>query len=354
MTFDGFDDLGAPGSYKTEMAILSNGNVSIGTATPGEKLNVEGNISFNGSNAIRIIKGQTDKYLQILSAWGYSGGSGIELHTDLDYGKGRISFVAGGNSSTDNAYEFMQYNGGANSGNMVILKDGRVLIGLGGYDAGVPMQKLTVDGDIALTRRNNPDGYRSILGTSDNYGLNLLAGIDGSNTGIRLFSKNNTSDSSHRGQIQFSSSVSTSGNDAYAFLNNGAAGYEALMLIKQDGKVTIGKDIVGKTPDGYNLYVSKGILTEKLKVANSGDAPNWYDFVFESDYDLMPLDKVEAYVKTNKHLPEIPSASEVAKDGIDVMEMDGKLLQKIEELTLYVIQQQKEIDLLKKQLKPNR
>jgi hypothetical protein len=58
----------------------------------------------------------------------------------------------------------------------------------------------------------------------------------------------------------------------------------------------------------------------------------------------MPLSKVESYVKTNKHLPEIPSANEVAKDGIDVAAMDAKLLQKIEELTLYVIQQQKQID----------
>lgn len=104
------------------------------------------------------------------------------------------------------------------------------------------------------------------------------------------------------------------------------------------------------TPAGYSLYVAQGILAEKLKVANSTDALNWSDFVFNKEYKLMPLNNLEEYLKLNKHLPEIPSAADVAKDGIDVAGMDAKLLQKIEELTLYVIQQQKEIDDLKKQM----
>lgn len=121
------------------------------------------------------------------------------------------------------------------------------------------------------------------------------------------------------------------------------------MIVRNDGKVVIGTSV--GTPGSYRLYVQDGILTEKLKVANHTDAANWSDFVFDADYELMPLAKVESFVKKNKHLPEIPSASEVANDGIDVMEMDAKLLQKIEELTLYVIQQQKEIENLKKQIK---
>jgi len=104
------------------------------------------------------------------------------------------------------------------------------------------------------------------------------------------------------------------------------------------------------TPSGYSLYVANGILTEKVNVALSTSG-NWSDFVFNKDYSLMPLSKLESYVNANKHLPEVPSASEVAKDGIDVATMDAKLLQKIEELTLYVIDQQKQIDELKQGLK---
>jgi trimeric autotransporter adhesin len=104
------------------------------------------------------------------------------------------------------------------------------------------------------------------------------------------------------------------------------------------------------TPGTYGLYVGDGILREMVKVAShSGTA--WSDFVFNKDYSLMPLDKVEEFVKDNKHLPAIPTQKEVNSDGIDLASMDAKLLQKVEELTLYVIQQQKEIDELKKQIK---
>ena len=121
------------------------------------------------------------------------------------------------------------------------------------------------------------------------------------------------------------------------------------MRINSKGKVIIGNGLIAtnNTPNNYLLYVEKGILTEKLKVANSTDPMNWADFVFNEDYQLRPLTEVEHYIKANKHLPEIPTANDVAQNGIDVAEMDAKLLQKIEELTLYVIQQQKEINELK-------
>ena len=72
------------------------------------------------------------------------------------------------------------------------------------------------------------------------------------------------------------------------------------------------------------------------------------DYVFNKNYKLMPLNKVADYVKENKHLPDVPSAADVKKEGIDLGSMDAKLLKKIEELTLYVIQQQKQIDELQK------
>ena len=82
-------------------------------------------------------------------------------------------------------------------------------------------------------------------------------------------------------------------------------------------------------------------------IKRSGD---WTDYVLAKDYKLMPLNKVEAFVNANSHLPGVPSAEEVKDEGIDVAKMDAKLLQKIEELALYVIQQQKQIDALQKKL----
>jgi len=75
------------------------------------------------------------------------------------------------------------------------------------------------------------------------------------------------------------------------------------------------------------------------------------DYVFKPTYKLMPLHEVEQFVKTNSHLPEVPSADEITKNGLSMGEMQNKLLQKVEELTLYVIEQQKEINLLKQKLK---
>jgi hypothetical protein len=75
------------------------------------------------------------------------------------------------------------------------------------------------------------------------------------------------------------------------------------------------------------------------------------DFVFEKDYALKPLAEVEQYITENKRLPEIASAAEMKKSGLELGEMNIKLLQKIEELTLYLIEQNKRIQELEKQLK---
>ena len=78
---------------------------------------------------------------------------------------------------------------------------------------------------------------------------------------------------------------------------------------------------------------------------------NWPDYVFKTGYELMPLHQVEKFVHTNQHLPGIPSASRVKDKGLSIGEMQHLLLQKIEELTLYIIEQDKKIKSLEEQLK---
>lgn len=98
---------------------------------------------------------------------------------------------------------------------------------------------------------------------------------------------------------------------------------------------------------GYKLAVDGGILCEEVKVI--ANVPS-SDYVFEKDYNLRPLAEVEAYVAENKHLPEVPRAKEFKEKGYKVGDMDDLLLRKIEELTLYIIEQQKQIDELQQQL----
>ncbi len=91
------------------------------------------------------------------------------------------------------------------------------------------------------------------------------------------------------------------------------------------------------------------VLNEfKIKYANEG---LWSDKVFEKKYPLMTLNEVSDFITKNQHLPNIPSAKNVVEEGVSMNEMVSKLLEKIEELTLYTIQQQREIDALKNALK---
>ncbi|WP_286925815.1 hypothetical protein [Flavobacterium sp. UBA4197] len=114
------------------------------------------------------------------------------------------------------------------------------------------------------------------------------------------------------------------------------------------GNAIIGTVPVGKMPSGYSLYVEKGILAEKVKVAVLSSS-NWADHVFEKDYKLMPLEEVKNYIEENKHLPDIPSSQELVKNGLDLAEMQAKQMQKIEELTLYMLELKKQVDNLKQE-----
>ncbi|MEM7086151.1 MAG: hypothetical protein AAF489_08220 [Bacteroidota bacterium] len=112
-----------------------------------------------------------------------------------------------------------------------------------------------------------------------------------------------------------------------------------------------------KTPDEL-LTVKGKIHTQEVRVdLNGAVAP---DYVFEHyflgsseikpHYRLLSLSEIEAYLEKHHHLPGIPSAQEIEKEGLSLKEMNLALLEKVEELTLYVIQQQKEIDALKEKV----
>lgn len=97
-------------------------------------------------------------------------------------------------------------------------------------------------------------------------------------------------------------------------------------------------------PSGYRAAIAGKLICEEVRVSLQAD---WPDYVFEEDYQLPSTTEWEAFIKANKHLPGVPSASEVADQGIALGEMQAILLQKIEELTLIVIEQQKQIELLR-------
>lgn len=119
---------------------------------------------------------------------------------------------------------------------------------------------------------------------------------------------------------------------------------------------SIGNSII--YDDGTNIGIGVPNPDQKLTVNGTIHAKEVLvdltgplaDYVFAKDYKLTPLHKVEEYVKSNNHLPEVPSANEIKEKGLSIGEMQNKLLQKIEELTLYAIEQQKEIQGLKEEI----
>jgi len=118
--------------------------------------------------------------------------------------------------------------------------------------------------------------------------------------------------------------------------------------IKLNGKVGIG--ITGAFTSNvaysnYKLFVTGGILTDEVRVVASTSG-NWPDYVFAKNYDLKPLSEVEAFISKNGRLPNVPSACEVKEDGINVAEMARVQQEKIEELMLYIIEQNKRIEAL--------
>lgn len=107
------------------------------------------------------------------------------------------------------------------------------------------------------------------------------------------------------------------------------------MRIDSEGNVGIGTQVPKE-----NLSVNGKIRALEIKV----ETANWPDYVFDNNYELPKLNDIESFVKKNKHLPGIPSAAEVRSEGIDLGEMNEKLLKKIEELTLHLIEQNKTIE----------
>ena len=144
----------------------------------------------------------------------------------------------------------------------------------------------------------------------------------------------------------------TVGNTSTLFVENGGTSnsYYAFQTATVGGgksfSITNAGNVgIGTTTPNNKLEVNGTIRSKKVKV----EASPWPDYVFEPTYELRTLNNLEQYIQANKHLPEVPSAKEVEANGIELGQMDATLLKKVEELTLYLIEQDKEKEVLKAQ-----
>ncbi|MCW3105101.1 MAG: hypothetical protein JWO09_3541 [Bacteroidetes bacterium] len=217
-----------------------------------------------------------------------------------------------------------------------------------GTGSSAPLAKLHVDnGLIRITGTNPSGGPMIVFGGSSSSAANGEWGIE-----------YNTAVSGREGLNfwkPFGSSGSGANGNNYLFLSNtGRVGINTdnpTAQLTVNGNVVIGDPATVCIPNtNYKLFVQTGILTEQVKVAVNC-ASNWSDYVFADNYQLPEVKELKRYISANKHLPGIPSAEEVVKEGVDLGAMDAKLLAKIEELTLYMIKQDQKIEELSAALK---
>jgi hypothetical protein len=269
------------------MTLLGNGKVGIGTTTPNQKLDVNGNINMAGVAGRRLFMGG-------------AGGSTFGIAYDSNYPNYGIFYT-----EAEPDYVSISPNGNATAGVMNILGNGNVGIGEPN-----PYSKLAIkDGNQILNFLTN----QKLVGTWP--------------------------PTSEGTTMTIQSSGTSSGNLAFA------TGNTENMRIIPNGNVGIGTPI----PDS-KLTVNGKIHAQEVKIdlLSPMTVP---DYVFASDYKLKTLQEVEEYIKQNNHLPEIPSAKEIEKNGLMLAEMNLILLKKMEEMTLYMIDFKKEMDVLKEENK---
>ncbi|MFW0735915.1 hypothetical protein [Flavobacterium sp. T12S277] len=275
-----------------------------------------GNQLFNGSVKIQTANGDYNENLRLLPS------------TTGDFSSIALGAVPGDSGTGIGQWTMIRYPASSNymfslryntTDYLNILNNGNVGIG-----TTAPNTKLTVVGNSATQLVSS-----------------LIGGVVSQNfkyTALSIGESVSAGSSSNIGYMSHQTDKSLSG---LYLTNYGDSEHNASLFVKVGGNVGI-----GVTNPQNKLDVKGTIRSQEVKVTLDG----WSDFVFKKEYDLPTLAEVEKHIKEKGHLENIPNEEEVLKNGINLGEMNAKLLQKIEELTLYMIDMKKENDQMKKRL----
>ncbi|WP_276373034.1 hypothetical protein [Chryseolinea sp. H1M3-3] len=323
----------------------TNGDVGIGVATP------QGTLQVNSARPI-ILKNNGQQAIY---------GSELGFNAILNTGVTPTKFKKlGGTSQMGGASVVVDY-----WGNMFFQM----------YNAGTENESITNYNPSVSFLNNGRVGIGTIL-PQTLLNINLGAGDAAAGTpAFRIGGTNNYASLELGIKGAYDGMISTFGNDLHVYAGNwktaGATATEnhnisfytsqagssnwntAKMYLRYDGNLGIGT----VNPDA-KLAVKGTVHAEEVKVDLNVPVP---DYVFDEKYFLRPLSEVENYINQNKHLPEVPAAKEMEAKGVNLGEMNMLLLKKVEELTLYLLQQNKtieqqaqEIEILKKSMSPNK
>ena len=293
----------------------AGGNVGIGTTTPGSKLTINGPTA----SAVGISFGNADAGI---TASRYVGITRSDVQTDLGTNSGFSGLEFGGpGSAAEGFLAFHTHDYGVASGErMRIDKSGNIGIG-----TTAPTQKLQFGLNAFIGLPGGSGSYVPVAWQRGYSGIILAGsssadGASGWSHGSRLVN------------VDYGDGL----NAEFDTVNASAWTNSALVISSRNGRQ--GNVGIGTGSPDYKLHVAGSVRATSF-IAN---ANTYADFVFQPGYRLAPLDEVEALIKEQGHLPDIPSETEARRDGIDVARMQAKLLQKVEELTLHLIRMEKE------------
>ncbi len=214
-------------------------------------------------------------------------------------------------------------------------EDGTGVTKVGFYTySGYAYVQTHTNNDLLFSTNNG--SIQMTLTTAGNVGIGNAA------PNARLVVTRGTSATAFDGTAAFAGTTNIShfnyGTTEDTYIRGGKDNARVFLADNIGGAVGIGT----YTTAGYKLAVNGNIRSKEVVVETG-----WADFVFAKEYKLLPLSEVESFIKTNKHLPDVPSAIEIQTNGLKVGEMQTKAMQKIEELTLYIIEMKKEMEAMK-------